>query len=258
MQGVGREARWPALLAACALAACSPIAIDKRADHMATLLFTGLDAADGAIGGAKLALLRSAGDELTVVALTPEPDLTELGPLLAERGLARIQALVLALPPAAIPRLPSGIDVRTTYAPAGATCPGAAIVAAPMVLRLSGLEIGLSPCGGDGGARGIAVEIRHGGNRMLLVPDVAGAANEIAKRAGTGSGRVDLLGVVSRGTLDSLRDVGSLERAQVVLADAGRGSGPFDTVSLADSRRVLFQSEEGHRPVRIDAAGRTP
>ncbi len=246
-------------LLALAVLACSPIPIDKQADHIATLQFNGPLVERGTPA---FAILRAAGDEVTVIALGADPKLGELGPLLAGRGLARVRALILTVAPNSTIELPRGIRIDAIYSPAAAaTSSGsnATVVSAPVQVALSGLTVEVSPCESRAAPTGLVVDIRHAGNHMLLVPDVAGAAAEIDKR--TRSGEVDLLGVVSAATLDQLRGIGGLDRAQIVVGDragAARNPGSPSAVSLADAHRVLFQSEEGRRPVRIDTVDAHP
>lgn len=248
-----------ATLAAAVLAACGSLLPEKVAERLATLQF--LSSGDGS----ECVILRAHGDRVVLFVLDGEPRLDGIPDYLKARGLAGADDVVFLASPTTPPRFPSGAAWRRVHCARGAEAvlrEALAVAAAgggpsiqlevvtgPKSLDIPGLDLELAPCAGPavaspgGGAppgAGLLADLRHAGNRVVLLPVAEIAPQEV--RDALAGERVDLVGLLPAGRLAALRELPGLKDSKVVVRSGTPLAAGETALLLAGRERLLIRS----------------
>ncbi len=238
------------LVASMALAGCVtlwPSSIDRHT----TVQFLAPD------GGGTFCIIRTDGDAVAALSLTDSTDLRPLTRFLDRRGLDTVDALVFLVRPRESIALPAGFAWRAVVGPAGAgepivaadpRAPALDVVVDDHRVTLADVTMKVQRIGtaADGATGAIAVEVRHGGNRLLVAPAIDEA--EAWMRANAGAEDVDLAGVVAPEV--GARLAAALPRAFVVVRPRvgepppSRASADPRLLPLGPDDRVALISED--------------
>lgn len=199
------------------------------------------------------AVLRSHGDRVVVLFLTDQPRPAVLPRFLAARGLSRVDDVVFTVAPRQALAFPEETAWGRFWCPAaavpvvaqcragrGAHGPQAVAQGSVAELDVPGLTLRLVPCGA-GGSRLLA-DLRHAGNRVVLLPLSPAAEEDL--RAAAAEPAIDLLGLLPAEKVEPLRGLPALNQSRILVQGgaAGAPGAAESTILLGDGGRVLFQS----------------
>ncbi len=253
-----RRATCAGLLLA-ALPACSGLWPVRAPERLTTVQFLSPEK------DSECAVLRSHGDRVVVLFLTDQPRPAALPRFLAARGLSRVDDVVFTVAPRSALAFPEEVAWGRFWCPAAAVpvvaqCRAGRGLHGPQVvtpgsvaeLDVPGVTLRLVPCGA-GGERLLA-DLRHAGNRMVLLPLSPAAPEDL--QAAAAEPAIDLLGLLPAEKVEPLRGLPALSQSRILVqggaASAAAGAAE-STILLGDGGRVLFQSA-GSGLVRLRVA----
>lgn len=234
------------LLPLLALLGCAPLWPTKSAEHTATVQFlsSGVES--------ECVILRAHGDRVVMLFLNRRPQLEGMPEFLARRGLSRVDDTVFLIAPVEPPRFPAGVEwgqvwcapkvqellSRATW-PEGQTAV-VRIVSEATQLEIPGLKVRLLPSSDEPGAAGrLLADLRHAGNRIVLLP-IQSAPDDLRRAAAEAP--IDLIGLLPSSKVESVRALPGLKDTRILVRGTAPDGSSGDTLFLPDHTRMLFQS----------------
>ncbi|MFH0945300.1 MAG: hypothetical protein V2A76_08900 [Planctomycetota bacterium] len=235
----------PGLLA---VSGCAPLLPTKSADHTATVQFLSPGSESECV------ILRAHCDRVVLLLLNRRPRLEGLPEYLSRRGLSQVSDTVFLATPDAPPIFPEGVDWGTVWCSEAALPvldralwgdgdpPPARAVTQEVQLEIPGVVLRLLPTGASDQAEGhLVADLRHSGNRIVLVPAPAARAGlEIAGAEVP----IDLLGLLPSERIPGLRLLPGMKDCRILVRGPGDLSDDRALYILSDRKRLVFQSTD--------------
>ena len=235
----------PGLLA---LSGCTSLLPTKSAEHTATVQFLSCGTES------EYVVLRAHGDRVVLLFLNRRPRLDGLREYLSRRGLSKVSDTVFLATPDAPPIFPEGVDWGAVWCSeaarsvldqalwSGQDAVPSRTVTQVVQLEIPGVRLRLLPVAQTAQAEGhLVADLRHAGNRIVLVPAPA-AQSDLETAAAEAP--IDLVGLLPKQRIADLRLLPGMKDCRILVRDAADLGDDRATFILQDRKRLLFQSTD--------------